>query len=174
MIRLLLGGTKSGKSGWGERLLLAGPAPHRVVVTGRALDFDFRERIAAHKRARPAAVAVIEAGAEAMATLAREAAGGGTLLFDSLDSWLFRRLEGPQSEDATSALRRGLAPFAAGSAPEVIVVSAEISLGPLPGDAATRHFAAALATLNQTAAALAHDVRLVMAGLAVPLKEHRA
>ena len=45
MIRLLLGGTRSGKSALGEALLLAGPAPHRVIATGRALDFAFRERI---------------------------------------------------------------------------------------------------------------------------------
>ena len=62
MIRLLLGGVRSGKSALAERLLLAGQAPRRVLATGRALDFTFRERIAAHKRARPAGVAVIEAG----------------------------------------------------------------------------------------------------------------
>jgi adenosylcobinamide kinase / adenosylcobinamide-phosphate guanylyltransferase len=173
MIRLLLGGTKSGKSALGEALLLAGPGPWRVIATGRALDFGFRERIAAHKRARPAEVAVIEAGAEALDRLAREAQAGGTVLFDSLDFWLFGRIGARQPEDAATALARGLVPFAGPGGPEVIVVSAEIGLGPLPADAATRRFAGELGTLNQAAAALAHDVRLVVAGVPLSLKEAR-
>lgn len=173
MIRLLLGGTKSGKSALGEALLAAGPSPRRVIATGRALDFAFRERIAAHKRARPPEVAVIEAGAEALEVLAREANRGGTVLFDSLDSWLFRLGERPAAGPAVEALTRSLSPYAGTGAPEVILVSTEIGLGPLPADAATRHFADQLGTLNQAVAALAHDVRLVVAGMPLPLKESR-
>ena len=135
MIRLLLGGTRSGKSGHGEALLAAGPLPHRVVATGRALDFAFRERINAHKRVRAPRIAVIEAGAEAMDVLAR-----------------------------------GFAPYGDPGGPELIVVSAETGLGPVAGDAATRQFIDALGALNQVAAALAHDVRLIAAGLSVQLK----
>lgn len=170
MIRLLLGGTKSGKSALGERLLLAGPAPRRVLATGRAEDFAFRERIEAHKRARRPDIAVIEAGVEAMDVLAREAAAGGTILLDSLDFWLFVCHATGSHADPAELLSRGLAPYADPTAPEAILVSAEIGLGPLPADAATRHFAGALGTLNQMAAALAHDVRLVTAGLALCLK----
>ena len=172
MIRLLLGGTKSGKSTLGEQLLLAGPAPQRVVATGRALDFAFRERIDAHKRARPPRVAVIEAGPGAMDVLVREAQRGGTVLLDSLDFWLFARQDSHYPDPPAEALTRALAPYAGLGAPEVIVVSTEIGLGPLPADAATRRFAGELGTLNQVAAALAHDVRLVVAGLAISLKEH--
>lgn len=173
MIRLLLGGASSGKSALGESLLTAGAAPRRVIATGRALDFGFRERIEAHKRARPAEVAVIEAGADALDVLAREGTLGGAVLFDSLDFWLFRLRERPGDETAAVVLARGLAPYADADGPEVIVVSAEIGLGPLPADAATRRFAAELGTLNQAAAALAHDVRLVVAGIPLSLKEPR-
>jgi adenosylcobinamide kinase/adenosylcobinamide-phosphate guanylyltransferase len=169
MIRLLLGGSKSGKSALGDRLLLAGPLPHRVVATGRALDFAFRERIEAHKRARPATVAVIDAGAGAMDILACEAGRGGTVLFDSLDFWLFACQDSQDAEPRLTALARGLAPYAAPEAPELIVVSTEIGLGPLAPDAATRTFVDDLGTLNQAVAAMARDVRLVVAGLALPL-----
>lgn len=170
MIRLLLGGTRSGKSALGEALLAAGPPPRRVMATGRALDFVFRERIAAHKRARPAGVAVIEAGTEAMDVLAREAGRGGTLLFDSLDFWLFACHDLRDTQSGLTALTRGLAPYQGPQDPELIVVSAEIGLGTLAADASVRRFADALGTLNQAAAAMATDVRLVVAGLAVPLK----
>ena len=168
MIRLLLGGTRSGKSGLGEALLAAGPLPHRVVATGRAFDFAFRERINAHKRVRDPRVAVIEAGAGAMEVLAREAAAGGTVLLDSLDFWLFA-CHG-DTVDAGAALARGFAPYADPGGPELIVVSAETGLGPVAGDAATRQFVDALGALNQAAAALAHDVRFIAAGLSLQLK----
>ncbi len=171
MIRLLLGGTKSGKSALGDRLLLAGPPPHRVVATGRALDFSFRERIEAHKRARPATVAVIDSGEEAMAALAREAGRGGTVLLDSLDFWLFACLEAGGNPPGPETLETGLAPYAGHAAPELIVVSTEIGLAPVAPDAATRRFVEALGTLNQAVAARAHDVRLVVAGRAVPLAD---
>jgi len=170
VIRLLLGGTKSGKSALGDRLLMAGPTPHRVVATGRALDFAFRGRIEAHKRARPATVAVIDSSAEAMDVLFHEAAAGGTVLFDSLDFWLFACQDAKDAGERLTALTRGFAPYAGPTSPELIVVSTEIGLGPLAPDAATRRFADDLGALNQAAAALAHDVRLVVAGLAVPLK----
>ena len=174
MIRLLLGGTKSGKSALGEQLLLAGAEPRRVLATGRARDFGFRERIEAHKRNRLPGLAVIEAGADAMEVLAREAAKGGTILFDSLDFWLFVCHANGSLGDALALLTMGLAPYAGSPSPEAIVVSTEIGLGPLPADAATRRFAGDLGTLNQRAAALAEDVRLVVAGLPVRLKgSHR-
>jgi adenosylcobinamide kinase / adenosylcobinamide-phosphate guanylyltransferase len=170
MIRLLLGGTKSGKSAQAEALLAAGPAPRRVVATGRARDFVFRARIEAHKRARSPLVPVIEAGPEALDVLAREAAFGGTILLDSLDFWLFSWQDASRSEEPASVLARGLLPYAVSHAPEVVLVSAEIGLGPLPASAASRRFADALGTLNQAAAALAHEVRLVVAGMPLTLK----
>jgi len=169
MIRLLLGGTKSGKSAHGDRLLLAGAAPRRVVATGRARDFPFRERIAAHKRARPASVAVIETGPGAMDVLCREARRGGTVLFDSLDFWLFACHGLDDAASRLEALGRGLAPYAPADGPELIVVSTEIGLAPVAGDAATRRFVDELGTLNQAVAALARDVRLIVAGLALTL-----
>ncbi len=170
MIRLFLGGTRSGKSALGERLLLAGAPPHRVVATGRALDFAFRDRIAAHKRVRPASVAVVEAGPEAMDVLAREAGRGGTVLLDSLDFWLFACHEDMETASLLEALARGLAPYQEPDGPELLVVSAEIGLGPLAADAPVRRFADRLGTLNQAVAAVARDVRLVVAGLDLPLK----
>lgn len=170
MIRLLLGGVKSGKSALGERLLAAGPAPHRVLATGRALDADFRARIAAHKRARPPEVAVIEAGVTAMDVLAAEAGRGGTLLLDSLDFWLFACHDKIDMQTCRSALITGIGPYAGSDGPELIVVSVEVGLGGILASAAARRFADALGSLNQAVAAMADDVRLVVAGCALTLK----
>ncbi|WP_428565558.1 MAG: bifunctional adenosylcobinamide kinase/adenosylcobinamide-phosphate guanylyltransferase [Solidesulfovibrio sp. DCME] len=170
MIRLLLGGVKSGKSALGERLLLSGPPPWRVLATGRALDADFRERIAAHKRTRPPEVAVIEAGEAAMAALGEEAGRGGTILFDSLDFWLFACHDQDVMQTCLPALTKGVGPYAGPGGPELIVVSTEVGLGGLAAGAAMRRFADALGRLNQAVAAMADDVRLVVAGCPLTLK----
>ena len=170
MIRLLLGGVRSGKSALAETLLLAGKAPHRVLATGRALDFAFRERIAAHKRARPAGVAVIEAGVTAMDVLCAEATRGGTLLFDSLDFWLFACHDHSVMQSPAETLTTGMAAYAAADGPELIVVSTEVGLGGIGASAAMRRFADLLGTCNQAVAGLAGDVRLVVAGCAMPFK----
>ena len=174
MIRLLLGGVRSGKSALGDRLLLAGASPQRVVATGRAGDFAFRERIAAHKKARPRHIAVIEASENAMEALAGEAAHGGTVLLDSLDFWLFACHDKKVMQTLHTALSLGLTPYAAPQGPELIVVSTETGLGGIAADAATRRFADALGALNQTVAAMADDVRLVVAGCAITLKGNAA
>lgn len=169
MIRFLLGGTRSGKSALAERALLAGPPPYRVVATGRALDFGFARRIEAHKKARPASVAVIETGVAAMDVLAAEAGRGGSVLLDSLDFWLFTCHSQKLVGDLLLALSQGLAPYAADGDPQLIVVSTEIGLGPIGADAFTRRFVDDLGRLNQAVAAMAHDVRLVVAGRTLAL-----
>ena len=73
-----------------------------------------------------------------------------------------------------SALTVGMTPYAAPDAPELIVVSTETGLGGLAADAATRYVTDALGTLNQAVAALAADVRLVVAGCAMTLKGNAA
>ena len=115
-------------------------------------------------------VAVIEAGPGAMDILAREADRGGTILLDSLDFWLFSFPNLSFPDDPATLLTRGLAPYAGPGAPQAILVSAEIGLGPLAADAATRRFVDALGICNQAAAALAHEARLVVAGLPLFLK----
>ena len=174
MIRLLLGGVRSGKSALGDRLLLAGAPPQRVVATGRAGDFSFRERIVAHKKARPRHIAVIEASENAMEALVREAVRGGTVLLDSLDFWLFACHDQGAAQSLQAALALGMAPYATPQGPELIVVSTETGLGGIAADAATRRFADALGALNQTVAAMADDVRLVVAGCAITLKGNAA
>ncbi|NDY57260.1 adenosylcobinamide kinase [Desulfovibrio sulfodismutans] len=170
MIRLLLGGDKSGKSAHAMELFLAAPPPRRMAAMGRALDFEFRAQIEAHRWGRPPEIPVTEPGIELPRFLAGERPQGGSILVDSLDFWIFACAGEGVADDKVRELLDVLAAYAAPEAPEAVLVSVEAGLGPLAADAASRTFLRRLAALNQSVAALAADVRLVVAGLPVRLK----
>jgi len=173
VIRLVIGGDKSGKSAYGLSLLAAGKAPRLLAVTGRALDMAFREQIQAHKRERSPEIPVADCGPDLPRLLAEVRPGMGTVLADSLDFWLFSALE---AKDAAAAIsgREGLLAALAGyqgdGDPDLVIISTEAGLGPIAPSAAVRAFIRELGALNQAVAAMAAEVTLVVAGLPLRLK----
>ena len=169
VIRLVLGGERSGKSDFALRTFLADPGPHVVLATGRPEDFDFRRRIMVHRQERPAEIPVREAGADLPEQLARAVAGAGAVLVDSLDFWLFALLgrNGAGSGDGARMLVEALGE--AGDC-RVTLVSCEVGLGPVAADAATRAFVRELGGVNQAVAGAGDEVFLVAAGLPLRLK----
>jgi adenosyl cobinamide kinase/adenosyl cobinamide phosphate guanylyltransferase len=161
MITLILGGSRSGKSAYAERLVAVKASPITYVATMQVGDDpDLSARVAAHRLRRPADWATIEAGHDLPAVLARTA---GSILLDSLGPWVAAHSEkGPV--DAT-ALCRALGERSG----DTVVVSEEVGLGVHPSSAAGRHFRDVLGSLNQAVAAVADDVFLVVAGRALRL-----
>lgn len=167
MITLFLGGNKSGKSSHALECFLAAPGPHRLLVTGKAMDMAFRHQIIDHKRERPASLAVHEVNADLPAALDKAKQEAGSALADSLDYWLFTCINSGLQEEKTAELVALLSDW---SGPELFLVSCEVGLGPIAGDSATRTFVRNLGALNQTIARLADSVYLVAAGLPLKLK----
>jgi len=167
MIRLVLGGEKSGKSRHAYDLFRETPGPHVVMAMGRARDQAFRRQILEHRLARDPAVAVVEPGLDLASRLSEARTGGCNALVDSLDFWLFACMEAKTSraDELLEELARWAEPL-----PECVLVSCEIGLGPVAADVQTRRFVRELGGLNQRLAALAQDVRLVAAGLPIRLK----
>ena len=171
VITLVLGGVKSGKSRHALSLFLARHTagnPGVVVVTGQARDLDFRQRVAEHRLERDPAVAVREVGADLPRALADLSGSPGPVLVDSLDFWLFLRQERGDADTSGRDLAEVLAPW---TGPDLVLVSCEAGLGGLPGHPLALTYARELGRLNQTAAALAHEVWLVAAGLPLALKK---
>lgn len=168
MIRLVLGGEKSGKSDLAYGLFRDAPGPGVVMAMGMARDAGFRDQILKHRLRRDPAVPVMEPGLELAGALAEAHAKGLNVLVDSLDFWVFSCME--QGEFRSEELAESLAGFAAPCSPECVLVSCEVGLGPIAPTALVRRFARAQGALNQHLAALAGDVRLVVAGLPIALK----
>ncbi len=160
MIVLVLGGARSGKSAFAERLATGFPEPVAYVATlDVGDDPELADRVAAHRQRRPAGWSTVEPGAGLPEALSRL---GGTVLVDSLGPWL-AGLPGKDSDPGplcTALFRR---------AGDTVVVSEEVGLGVHPSSEAGRYFRDQLGTLNQAVAAVADRVVLVVAGRGLDL-----
>lgn len=168
MIRLVLGGEKSGKSDMAYGLFREAPGPGLILAMGLARDMAFRRQILDHRLRRDPVIPVVEPGLELPAALEGALREGRNALVDSLDFWVFACLE--DGCDRTGELLDALAGFAAPGSPECVLVSCEVGLGPVAPTSLVRRFARAQGALNQALAAMASSVRLAVAGLSVTLK----
>jgi len=167
---LVLGGTRSGKSGYAEELLPA-DAPVRYLATARrhADDAEWTARIDAHRARRPQTWTTVEE--PDVGALVR--AGGGPLLVDDLATWLTGVLDDAGAWDRAVDISPQVDALvdAVSAAPgRVVLVSAEVGLGVVPSTRAGRVFRDELGALNAALARVCDEVVLLVAGLPVRLK----
>jgi adenosyl cobinamide kinase/adenosyl cobinamide phosphate guanylyltransferase len=164
-VTLVLGGARSGKSEWAERLASALPQPVTYVATaGRGAvhsDPDFAARIEAHRRRRPATWTTIESDADLIDVLAGLE---GTVLVDALGTWVAAVSDFAVDTPGLCAVLR-----ARTAAASTVVVSEEVGLGVHPYTAAGGHFRDVMGVVNRAVADVADEVLLVVAGRALRL-----
>lgn len=166
-LTLLLGGARSGKSRFGEELVLeaAQGSGAIYVATAEALDEEMRGRIATHAARRGSVWRTIEAPRELASILST--CGGQPVLVDCLTLWLSNLMLADQDIDGSIAAL--LAVLQARAAPTVLV-SNEVGSGIVPETALGRRFRDEQGGLNQRIAAAADCVALMVAGLPLRLK----
>lgn len=173
MMYLILGGQKSGKSGFALQQLLRGAGPQCLLVTGKPADQAFRRQVQAHRQARPARLPVTECGTSLFESIhSCLEQGHMDLLVDSLDFWLFASMQEGRSvfidlEQRLDELEAQLA----GRGATLGFVSSEVSLGPVAADAFTRSYVRELGTLHQILAARCAAAWLLVAGIPLELKK---
>ena len=164
-ITLILGGARSGKSRFAEKLIAALPPPWIYVATAEAGDAEMAERIAKHRARRGADWRTIEAphNLDRVLTDCR----AEPVLVDCLTLWLSNlMLADATIEEEMTRVEKALL---LATAPKVIV-SNEVGSGIVPGHPLGRCFRDMQGILNQRIAALADRVVLVVAGLPLALK----
>jgi adenosylcobinamide kinase/adenosylcobinamide-phosphate guanylyltransferase len=167
-ITLVLGGARSGKSRYAERLVEDAASSGTYCATAEAGDTEMAERIAAHRARRGPFWRTVEAPLALAAAIAAEAAPERPVLVDCLTLWLSNLLlAGDPVDEEAGALCRTLRE-AAGS---IVLVSNEVGMGLVPETVLGRRFRDAAGFLNQKVAALADRVVFVAAGLPLVLKE---
>ncbi|MGL1861576.1 MAG: bifunctional adenosylcobinamide kinase/adenosylcobinamide-phosphate guanylyltransferase [Pseudodesulfovibrio sp.] len=168
MITLVLGGNKSGKSDFALDLLTKSQGPALFIATGKAKDMEFREQIRQHRQSRGPDLEVIEVCEDLPQTLKKAKLSFPSVVVDSLDYWLFAcREAGCESEK----VQEFLAVLKEWNDTDLILVSCEAGLGPLPAGSAVRAFIRSLGALNQGAARAADQAFLIAAGLPLTLKQ---
>ena len=164
---LFLGGARSGKSRLAQARAERGTGELVFVATAEALDAEMTERIARHRAERGSRWRTVEAPRSLPELLKRECAPDRIVLVDCLTLWLSNVMLadediGAATSDLISAIdaQRGT----------LLLVSNEVGLGIVPETPLGRRFRDAAGRLNQSVAAVADQVLLVAAGLAITMK----
>jgi len=168
MITLVLGGNKSGKYDFALDLMAKSAMPGVFIATGKARDIEFREQIRLHQQSRGPELEVMEVGEDLPQALKKAKLSFPSVLVDSLDYWLFSCREADCEADKIAEFQKVLENW---GDTDLILVSCETGLGPLPGGSAVRAFIRSLGALNQSAAKVADQAFLVVAGLPLTLKQ---
>jgi adenosylcobinamide kinase/adenosylcobinamide-phosphate guanylyltransferase len=166
-LTLVLGGARSGKSRYAERLVEDAAVAGTYCATAEAGDAEMAARIAAHRSRRGAFWRTVETPLALAATIGAEANPDRPLLIDCLTLWLSNvMLAGAPLDDEFATLRMALRDAAG----PIVLVANEVGLGLVPQTPLGRQFRDAAGRLNQEIAALADRVVFVAAGLPLMLK----
>lgn len=163
---LVVGGARSGKSAFAEKLVSSLARPRVYIATAQAWDDEMRERIGRHRHQRGEAWTTVEAPLDLVGALAA-VPDDATVLIDCATLWLTNHMLG--DSDVEAEARRLLAALADCASP-VVMVSNEVGWGIVPENALARRFRDAQGRLNQQIAAQSDLVVGVMAGLPMVLK----
>lgn len=163
---LVLGGARSGKSRYAESLITALPPPWIYLATAEARDAEMAERIARHRAERGERWETIEVPHH-LAQAVTTAPPTNPLLIDCLTLWLSNRVladadVASDTRELEWALDRRAGP--------VVLVSNEVGSGIVPDNALARRFRDLQGQLNQSIAARADRVVLLVAGLPLIVK----
>jgi adenosylcobinamide kinase/adenosylcobinamide-phosphate guanylyltransferase len=167
-VTLILGGARSGKSSYAERLAEAREGPCVYLATAAAGDAEMAARIALHRERRGPRWTTHEEPLALAGALAAVARPGTVTVVDCLTLWLSNVMHAElhvenECEQLCAALSRLPGP--------VVLVSNEVGLGIVPDNALARRFRDAAGRLNQSVAAVADRVVFVAAGLPLVLKD---
>lgn len=176
-LTLFVGGVRCGKSALAEKWAENASASRLLLAPGRARDEETAARIAAHKARRDASWLTLETPETPLENL-REfltatPAFSGSILFDSLDSWLANMLFGGLKEKKILEKAAALFSFFRKTRRVCVMVSAECGLGFVPLNPLARSFGDTLGLANQLAALESERVFFVACGLATPIKTPR-
>lgn len=182
---LVLGGARSGKSTFAERLAANSGRSVAFIATATDSDDEMRERIAHHRATRPTGWQTIEEPLDIALAVQRAAALADVLLLDCITIWLANwmtqqedtehhalllagELQDNQALSVVDALLDAVASLPANKT--LIAITNEVGLGIVPDYPLGRAYRDTLGYINQRLARAADRVYLMVAGMAVDIK----
>jgi adenosylcobinamide kinase/adenosylcobinamide-phosphate guanylyltransferase len=170
---LVVGGARSGKSVYAERMIDAARTGHGAnplyIATAEARDVEMAERIRLHRARRGSAWQTIEEPFDLVSVLGANT--GRIILVECLTLWLTNLL---LAEKDIAAERERLAAAVAELAGPVVLIANEVGLGIVPENALARRFRDEAGLLNQAIAQTCQRVIFMAAGLPMVMKDESA
>lgn len=174
MLTLILGGARSGKSRFAQRLAAHAPRVCYVATLSPGDDAEMQARVARHQSDRPASWHTMEAPLQLAGAVELAVGEADTVLVDCLTLWLsnlsweLREHDAAHVEEHVRAEIQRIATAAHSS--NVILVSNEVGSGTVPESPVARAFRDLQGFTNQWTAEAADAVVVVVAGLPLYLK----
>jgi len=166
-ITLVLGGQRSGKSRYAEKLIEA-VGGGVYLATAQAFDDEMTERIGLHQSRRGDLWVTHEEPLGISNYIENEAESARPILIDCLTLWLTNQvLAENDTKDAIDALKVALAKSPA----PVVLVSNEVGQGVIPDNALARKFVDCAGRMNQVLASTADRVVFLTAGIPQIIKD---
>jgi adenosylcobinamide kinase/adenosylcobinamide-phosphate guanylyltransferase len=176
-IILITGGSRSGKSGYAQKLAEALPGPRAYVATCPDIDPEMARRVEKHRDSRRAGDwETIEETVD-LAGAIRRAGIYRVLLVDCLTLWVNNliydadRRGGIFTEETTINRCRELIADCRMFSGTIIFVTNELGMGIVPENELARRFRDCAGRCNQLIAAAAAEVTFVVSGIPLRLKE---
>lgn len=169
-ITLALGGVRSGKSSYAQRLAEQADEVTFVATAEARDDEEMRRKIERHRADRPPRWELIEEPLDLAAILAH-AGPAQTLLIDCLTLFAANLLEAyPEDKPGVDRWLEGFYRALESSSCQVILVSNEVGSGVVPAYTLGRRFRDLVGEINQRVAEIADAVVLMTAGMPLALK----
>jgi adenosylcobinamide kinase/adenosylcobinamide-phosphate guanylyltransferase len=173
-IILILGGARSGKSSFAQRL--AGQPGKKVlfVATGEPLDEEMKARIEQHRKSRPGSWRTLEARRNIGRALKGQVGDAGLVVIDCITLLVSNLLEAeidyPEAESRLATEINELIAAMDMIKADVIMVSNEVGLGLVPDNKLGRIYRDLLGKANQSLANYATEVYFLAAGIPLKIK----
>lgn len=168
---LVLGGARSGKTGFAERLAMRAGETPLYLATAQALDAEMTERVRAHQQQRHKRFSTLEEPIALTTALRAAAKQHDVILVDCLTLWITNLLVA--GADVANAVDELAAALPGIDTARVILVSNEVGLGIVPDNAMARMFRDLAGAAHQRLAEICEEVHFVIAGLPMTLKGPR-
>jgi adenosylcobinamide kinase / adenosylcobinamide-phosphate guanylyltransferase len=170
-VTLVLGGVRSGKSRYAQRLAARAGCVTFIATAEHRDDEEMRRKIERHQAERPEHWKTIEEPLDLASAIQSGASSSDLLLIDCLTLFAAKVLEvHGENEEAVASRVNALCDALQAAPCSVIVVSNEVGSGVVPAFEMGRRYRDLLGEINQQVAALANDVVLMVAGLPLALK----
>lgn len=164
---LVLGGARSGKSSYAEKMVESSGLKPLYLATGRAFDEEMENRIAVHRGRRGPEWQTLEEPLDLVGALALHAAADRFVLVDCLTLWLTNLMMAEHDIAEETANLVAMLPNLGGP---VVFVSNEVGLGIVPENRMAREFRDHAGRLHQAVAAIVDEVYFMAAGLPLKMK----
>ncbi len=168
---LVLGGARSGKTSFAERMAMRLGERPLYLATAQALDAEMRDRVKLHQDQRHKRFATLEEPLELATALKGAARTHDVILVDCVTLWITNLLGA--SRNVAEAVDELIGTLPGIDTARVILVSNEVGLGIVPDNALARMFRDLSGAAHQRLGEICAEVHFVVAGLPMTLKGPR-